>query len=256
MTFLNIIKNKIKKILNRNIRIYGSFENWKDALNQSKGYNDDVIFNITKKNFEKVLSGKALYERDSYLFHKKKYDNFLVSRLNNLSKRLNREIKVCDYGGSFGSLYFQHKDIFLDSFVEWNVVEQKKYVNYVNNRINIKNLNFFHNLEDLCLKKKFDLLLFSSVLHYLENPYQLIEYFLKKKISEIIIMRTPFFSNYEEIKIQKVPKYIYDSSYPIRILNLTKLTDIFKAYNYNLVYQQNISEKIDDYEYTNIHFIK
>ena len=256
MKYLNKFKNYIKKILHRKIEIYGNFHSWQEALAKSKGYDDNVIFEIKKKSFEKVISGKALYERDSHLFFKKKYNNFLVSRLNHLNKKLNRKIEVCDYGGSFGSVYFQHKDIFLKKFIEWNIIEQKKYVNYANDRININNLNFYSSLEDLFLEKKIDLVIFSSVLQYLENPYQILKFILKNKISEVIIMRTPFFSNYEEIKIQKVPKYIYESSYPIRILNLAKLKRIFNEFNYKLTYQKNIYETLDKFKYTNIHYTK
>lgn len=256
MKHLKKFKNFLNKILNRKIKVYGNFNNWQDALDKSKGYDDDEIFKIKKKSFEKVISGEALYERDSYLFFKKKHDKFLVTRLNNLKKTLNRKIKICDFGGSFGSLYFQHRDIFLKNFIEWNVYEQKKYVDYINNRIRIDNLNFFHNLKNLNSKKEFDLVLFSSVLHYLEDPYQILEIFLKKKIKEIIIMRTPFFLNYDEIKIQSVPQHIYNSSYPVRIINLTKVKNIFKEFKYELIHQENINEKIDIYDYTNLHFIK
>lgn len=256
MNFLKRIKQIINTILNRSNKIYGNFDTWNEALLKSKGYNDRKILDTVKLSLEKILSGEAKYERDSYLFYKKKYDNILISRLNEIYNNLQRKIIVCDYGGSLGSLYFQHKEIFKKSFVEWNILEQEHFVEFANQKIKIDNLNFFSNTDKLLNQKKLDLILFSSVLHYLEDPYSVLTKFLEREISNIFIIRTPFLKNTEEIKIQKVPSHIYNSSYPVRILNLEKIQKLFNQFNYNLEIQDKNDERIGEYEYSNLYYRK
>ena len=43
----------INKLFSRDIKLIGNFKSWKEALKNSKGYSDKLIFNKTKKSFEK-----------------------------------------------------------------------------------------------------------------------------------------------------------------------------------------------------------
>ena len=254
MSNLNKIKNLINSAFNRKIKFEGNYENWEQALKNSKGYNDNVIINKTINSFEKVLASKALYERDSFLFYKEKFDENLIKNLKKIFDKKGRKIYLCDYGGSLGSLYFQHKKLFQNDFIEWNVLEQKAYVDYANNRVNISNLNFFSSFENILNQKKLDVILFSSVLQYLRSPYEILSKIIDRKIPDIIITRTPFLQNAEKIMIQKVPKHIYKSSYPIRILNLSKIISLFEDSGYKLNYKNFDNENIDNFDYQSICF--
>ena len=204
---------------------------------------------------ERVLSKKAKFERDSYLFYSEKYDEILLSVLNKIKKKIKKKIKLCDFGGSLGSLYFQHKSLFSSNFIDWNIVEQKHFVKYAKNKIRIKNLYFYDNLNFL-LKKKINAVLFSSSLQYLEYPYQILDKIIKKKIPNIIIHRSPFTESNEIIKIQHVPKYIYDASYPIRILNINKICNKLKNAGYKINSKFKLKEEIDGYFYETFYFEK
>ena len=105
-------------------------------------------------------------------------------------------------------------------------------------------------------KKKINVVLFSSSLQYLENPYKILEKIISKKISNIIIHRSPFTRKHEVIKIQKVPKHIYDASYPIRIINIKKMCNKLKNAGYKINAQYMLKEKIDGYFYETFYFEK
>ena len=60
MSNLNKIKNLINSKFNRKIKFEGNYENWEQALKNSKGYNDNVIINKTINSFEKNTSIKSL----------------------------------------------------------------------------------------------------------------------------------------------------------------------------------------------------
>ena len=254
MHFSKKIKNLVNIILRRKIKLSGNYKTWEDALKLSKGYSDRKIFEKTKKSLESVLSEQAKFERDSFLFYKESYDETLLSILTKIKKKIKR-IHLCDFGGSLGSLYFQHRSIFKSILIDWNVVEQKHYVKYANNKIDIKNLYFYDNLNFLS-KKRINVALFSSSLQYLKYPYQILDKMIKKKISNIIIHRSPFMKNNEIIKIQYIPKHIYDASYPIRILNINKICKKLKKAGYKINSQYKLNEEIDGYFYQTFYFEK
>jgi len=227
----------INHILKRNIKIKGNFNNWSLAVQSSGTYNDKKIFDKTKNSFLKVIKGEVIYERDSVLFYHKKLNLPLISLMEKVrKKKKNRSLKVLDFGGSFGSTYFQNREYFSDSTkYVWDVIEQKKIVNFANKKkIKIKNLFFYESLPRYIKKNKPDVVLFSSVLHYLEFPFLLISLLKKKNIKCFIILKTPFFKNKSEIKIQVNPSYIYKASYPIRVFNEHSFKFFFRMSNYKV----------------------
>ena len=254
MHILNKIKKIINIILKRQIRLSGNYKSWEEALKFSKGYNDNIIFEKTAESLEKVLSKQAIFERDSFLFYKENYDETLLLIFKKIKRKI-KKINLCDFGGSLGSLYFQHRSLFKSDLIEWNIVEQKHFVKYANNNIKIKNLHFYDNF-NLLLKKKINVALLSSSLHYLKHPYQILDKMIKKKIPNIIIHRSPFTKNNETIKIQYVPKHIYDASYPLRILNIDKICNKFKNAGYEINTKYKLEEEIDGHFYETFYFKK
>ena len=157
--FFEKIKNILKIFLRRSISLSGTYKSWKHALKFSKGYNDRIILNKTIKSVEKVILKEAKFERDSFLFYKESFDETFLLILKKLKKKIKKKINLCDFGGSLGSLYFQHKSFLTSSNIEWNIIEQKHYVEYASKKIKIKNLYFYDNFNFL-LKKKINTILF------------------------------------------------------------------------------------------------
>ena len=227
---------KINFLLKRDIKIYGSFNNWNEAVLNSGSYKSKTIFLKTKSSFLKVLNGEASYERDSVTFHKEKLNRPLILLLEKIRKKnKNNFLKVMDFGGSFGSTYFQNKKVLHDcSKYQWDIVEQEKIVDFANASIQAKNLYFYKSLADYTKTNKPDAVLFSSVLHYLEFPFKTIEKLLYKKIKYFIILKTPFFKNKSEIKVQINPRHIYAANYPIKIFNEILFKSFFANYKYKI----------------------
>ena len=131
----------------------------------------------------KVISGQAAYERDSVLFYDEKINKPLITYLENLRKKANSKyLKVLDFGGSFGSTYFQNKkELSNYKKFKWDIIEQKKIVDYVSKKIKLNNLTFYNSLNRYLKKNNPDLVIFSSVLHYLEFPELILQKLIKKK---------------------------------------------------------------------------
>ena len=87
----------------------GFYNSWDDALKVSFGYESQLIFEKVKKSALKVRDGKALFERDSVLYYEKIYNWPLLAILFKIASERNNTLDLVDYGGSLGSVYFQHK---------------------------------------------------------------------------------------------------------------------------------------------------
>ena len=244
--FFEIINNIVLK-KNEPFKFFGPFGSWQNALKQSDGYNDERIVRKTLSSALKVKNKKYLFERDSVLFNKPSYNWKIILNLLKFSKK---NLNLIDFGGSFGSSYYQNKYFFQNyKYIRWNIVEQDKVVNFGKKYFKKQNLYFFEKIEDALKASNSKIVLFNNVLQYLENPYAIINSLKKYKGLTIIIDKIIFTKNNEDIVlIQKNPKRIYNSSYPIRIFSRSKfnryLIKNFKIYsseryNYHLIDFEN-----------------
>lgn len=199
----------------------GNYKYWEDAKRHSTGYDSDLILNKVKDALLKVKNNEAASERDSINFDKIFYSFPVLSALLWIANQNKGELNLIDFGGSLGSSYFQNKK-FLASLnkVNWNIVEQKHFVECGKQYFQDEHLQFFENIE-ACMKiHNTDTILLSSVLQYIEKPYQLLDYIFQQKFKYIIFDRTPFMINKKDrITIQKVHPKIYKATYPCWFFN-------------------------------------
>ncbi len=230
-----IILSTLRSIKRNKYGWKGDYKTWQEAQNDSTGYDTDKILQTVKNSLLKVKNGEAVYERDSVLFDETQYSWELLSALL-LSSFKKGKLSVLDFGGSLGSSYYQNKK-FLDKIqsVSWNVVEQKHFVDIGKKEFEDDRLKFFYDV-DACLKEENpNLLLLSSVLQYIEEPYTLLDDILKNDFEYILIDRTPFSKKDEKITLQIVPPSIYEASYPCRFFNETIFIEYFKNKNYRVL---------------------
>lgn len=216
---------------------HGDYKTWQAAKNASTGYEDLEIANLVKDSLLKVKNGEAAYERDSVLFDKIEYSWPLLAGLMYVSANSQGKLSVVDFGGSLGSSYYQNKR-FLDRLesVSWNIIEQENFIKIGKDLFEDKHLKFFKDIESCTVESKPNLLLLSSVLQYIEQPYELMQSLLKYPFDFIIIDRTPFsLSQQDEIKVQIVPPTIYKASYPCWFLSESKLHELLSNGGYSLV---------------------
>jgi putative methyltransferase (TIGR04325 family) len=208
---------------------HGNYSSWSEAMQKSDGYDSSSILEKVKESSLKVKTGSAVYERDSLLFDHIEYSFPLLSGILHIADQYNNKLNVLDFGGSLGSSYFQNK-YFLDylSEVNWCIVEQPGFVKTGKELFEDKRLHFFNSVDECLQAYPIQAVLLSSVLQYLEKPYDFLEVILSKKPEYIIVDRTPFVNTGERITVQKVNPRIYKGRYPCWFFNEEKFTSFFK----------------------------
>ena len=234
--FFNFLKNNIYRIFFAEITwSKKEYKNWEEALKASKGYNDDVIIGKVYEAALQVVNGKASFERDGAIFKNKEYCYEILSSflyyINNQKK-----IKVADIGGSLGSMYFQYKEI-LEEKTEtlcWEIFEQENFVKKGNQSFRDKNL-IFSELKNIKNNDNYDIAIFGSVLNYLKDYTKTFKEFCK--ISNCVIVDRTSFDVEKKIRIQKIKKFPYASSYPHIIFPKKELLTILNENNFKIIFE-------------------
>ncbi|MCK4816593.1 methyltransferase, TIGR04325 family, partial [bacterium] len=139
------------------------------------------------------------------------------------------ELNVIDFGGSLGSTYFQNRE-FLQALarIRWNIVEQSHFVKTGRKYFEDQRLKFYHDIESVLKETSPKTILFSSVIQYLENPYELLRKIKSHGFEYIIFDRTPFVQNGNDmLTVQIVPEEIYAASYPCWFFGKSKFYSFF-----------------------------
>lgn len=207
------------------IRFIGNFATLQQARGNSTGYDADLILEKVSNSLLKVKSGVAVYERDSVLFDKIEHPFPLLTGLFMAATENGGDLTVLDFGGSLGSSYFQCRGVLaILPKLTWCIVEQEKFVQRGRELFESDQLRFFYTLEECCQQRAPNVVLFASVLQYLDDPHSIVESAIGSGAQYIIIDRTPFSDLSEDrLCVQHVPAEIYKASYPCRILSSSKL---------------------------------
>ncbi len=186
---------------------------WGAAQAQSSGYDANEILIKVKKGTEAVLRGDAAFERDGVSFDTPEYRWPVLAGLLEVAAR-EGELKVLDFGGSLGSVYWQHRKFFTDMKVSWGVVEQPEFIN-AGKGLDQSSVDFFPSVTDYLKSESPNVVLLSSVLQYLPNPEQTLRELLATPAKTVILDRTPMSAALSNIPcVQVVPQHIYAGSYP------------------------------------------
>ena len=238
---IKIIQKIIDKIRGKRDRciFVGNFKTFEEASSKCKGYSAQNILDKTLDAVLKVKNGEAVFERDSAIFDTVQYSFQMLSALFKAGIENNNQLNVLDFGGSLGSHYFQNKDFLKPIKINnWTVVEQPHYVKVGNEQIADGILNFKNSIDEV---QDADILILSSVLQYLPNPYEFAEKFANTGIKYILIDRTPFALKEEKLTIQIVPKCLYKAEYPAWFLDENKIKEIFSK-KYEIMYEYELPE--------------
>lgn len=168
-----------------------------------------------------VRNGVAAFERDSVLFDEIEYSWPVTAALMHVAARSGGRLHVLDFGGALGSSYFQNRK-FLGGLndVRWCVVEQEHYVEAGRNHLQDARLTFCRSIGEATETLKPNVVLLSSVLQYLKEPYAVLRELLDLKSESVLVDRTPFYDGAKDCAlVQNVPKEIYRASYPMWVMN-------------------------------------
>ena len=230
---MKFLKSLIKNIIPSTISYSGPFKNWK-SLNNSNSYDKSNLQEYLFKQAKQVWENKEVYERDGHIF-KTIHRSWHVSlSILEISKSLNKSnIKVCDFGGGYGTSYIENKFLINKFSIEfdWNIIELKELVQNAKQIVPENKIKFFDDIDKHLYEA--DILLFGSSLQYLENPYSTLDKCINKiKPKYIIFDRTGFSSNKnDEIFLQNV-NLRYKASYPAWIFSENKFLEHLNKMEY------------------------
>lgn len=233
----DLVRGPVKSYLKENDFFYGNFSTWEEANAVAKGYDLDVVINKVKNATLKVKNGEIPYSRDSVEFSRIEYSWPLLSGLLWVAARNKNNLNVLDFGGSFGTTFFQNRKFFnaVDG-LKWNIVEQDKYIPVGKQYFEDSTLRFYGSVEK-CLEQNMpDVLVLSGVLHYIQDVYAFLNYLLKFKINVVIIDCTLVADSPDDIiKIQKVPAEYFGGEFICRFLSIKKIMKVMIDNNYKLL---------------------
>jgi putative methyltransferase (TIGR04325 family) len=215
---------------------FGDYKTWEEAENVSTGYDAIEIIQKVRESTLKVKNGRAIYERDSFIFDEIQYSWPILAGLMFANAIHRGALKVLDFGGSLDTTYFQNKK-FLDNLqdVSWNIVEQKHFVDIGKTNFEDKKLKFYYDIESCTKQESPNVLLLSNVLQYIEKPYELLDKLLKNNFETILIDKTSFSKTKQKIKLQVVHPKIYKASYPCWFFDELEFNDYFSKNSYKII---------------------
>jgi putative methyltransferase (TIGR04325 family) len=227
---LNRIIRFAKNLFKKEFNWFTIYPNWDRAKEDSVGYDAQNILEKCTSALIKVRDGDAAYERDSIIFQKIEYNFGLVTGLLKAALENDGHLCVLDFGGSLGTTYFQHKNLFRElKSLKWCIVEQAHFVKSGKDNFENDELKFYLNIDECLKENKPNVLLLGGVIQYLSHPQEFIESVLIYKFPYIILDRTSFVAQCDDLVcLQNVPEFIYKASYPCHFFNKEKFLSLFE----------------------------
>lgn len=233
--FLQKLKSKVVNLFRPKTRpaieMSGDYKSFSEAEKFCEGYDGKAIIEKVSGSTMAVLEGKAAYERDGFLFYEKAVNYNLMMYLYQCYIE-DGFLDVCDWGGALGSTYLQHRELLESLNCRWSIVEQKHYVKFAKEHVHVDGLHFYESVSDMT--EKYNLVIFSSVLQYLEHAAEIVADVIKTKPNYVVIERTPV-SVCHHIWIQTVHEPIYEASYAACVYTEDELREMFEGSGYELI---------------------
>ena len=209
----------------------GDYSSWQEVMNISTGYNADEIFNRVDKGLTEVINGRAAFERDSVAFKELIYSEDLLKLFKTISNEHHNHLRLIDFGGALGSIYYQYRKLLSGVVINWSVVEQGEFVRIGIQKYSNQEINFFYTIDEALNSGKQDVLFMSSVLAYLPDPESFLKQMIEYKIKYIVLYRTAFVQREKPLlTLQQVPPEFYNASYPAWFFNEKKIKSILEQY--------------------------
>lgn len=235
----------LRRLSGRSTRYVGNFRSWKEALVHSDGYDSITVLDRVTRATRRVLDGSASFERDSVCFDRPDYRWPLLASLLWVAAQNGGSLDVIDFGGSLASSYLQNRQ-FLAGLKDlcWSVVEQPAFVERGEELFPCGPPYFRLRVEDCVHFGAPQVLLLSSVLQYLPQPYDVLRSLLLHQFPYVIVDRTPVLieSCSDRLTVQIVPPSIYPVKYPCWFLSLDRLMSQFLP-EYRIVAELSCEEK-------------
>lgn len=205
------------------ITFTGDYATWEEASALCEGYASDAIIQRVRAAALRVKDGQAACERDGATFDKADHPWPVLAAIFRAAQRCKRGIRLLDFGGSLGSLYFQTRE-FLghETISEWCVVEQPNFVAAGQREFADEILSFHTDGKSCAQNGEVDVLLLSGVIQYIPKAHQLLDEMVSWRPRHIVVDRTPVWPGRDmpdKIALQTVSAVIYPARYPVWFFN-------------------------------------
>lgn len=213
-------------VLGRTVTFRGPFASWQAALNASSGYDDASILEASARAARAVVRGDADYDRDGVTFRGCRIEPGVVACLLAAAARSGQRLRVLDFGGGLGSTYRQCLPMLQSAHVTWHIVEQPGFVDRGRAEFETEALRFFHRIDEATAQSRPHLVLASSVLAYMESPYQTLADLMQVSAPFLVVDRTAVVDRADDIlSVQHVSKGLYGekAAYPAWCLSRARL---------------------------------
>lgn len=226
-----VLGRAYRRLLRSRIYFQGPYLSWAEARRQSTGYDTDEILGRVRAAIVKARAASDLHERDSVLLDKPPYSFPVLAGLLLTAIGQRGNLNVLDFGGSLGSTYHLYRPLLSDlASIRWNVVEQPSFVACGRSEFESTELRFYYTIEECLQHEQPRVVLLSSTLQYLEDPYSVLAKILACNFEYVILDRVSFTPGEQDLlTVQVVPKTIYSASYPAWIFSRARLLGTFDA---------------------------
>lgn len=212
----------------------GNYPSWQQALAGCNGYDDDRIITKIFESSRKVAQGENVSERDSVIFDRPQYAYSVFAWLLRIATQ-HTQLNILDFGGALGSTYRDFCHFLGEAAPQlnftWHIVEQPKLVTLGRTHFQTDRLHFHTTLDECWAQNTIQVVLLSSVLQYLENPYGFLDQLISYPTPWLIFDRTAFIGKAKDrLTIQTVRPPIYAAKYPAWFLSQAKFESYFNPY--------------------------
>lgn len=207
---------------------------WAAAKAASSGYDDVTIFErVAASTRAHEDRPEHVSERDGVALADQQLPfPLLACLLRAAAAKGDSTLSVIDFGGSLGSTYRQCAP-FLSCLkpITWSVIEQPHFVAGGRQSFQTGNLRFFESMSEAAALAPPDVILFSSVLQYLDHPSAVIAEALTIAPRMIIVDRTPVSAlPDEQFTVQYVPADIFKARLAFRIFGDGQIDAMLSGY--------------------------
>jgi putative methyltransferase (TIGR04325 family) len=221
------------------LSLRGPFKSFSAAEKASElGYNSPIILEKVSAAVVDLLNGKGAYERDGTLFQSAPSS---LPVLEILSELLSADTgPIVDFGGGLGGTYLNHRCLF-NALHPYIVIEQQSFVAQGKRIAAQYSLPIEYEVSLRALHHQPLLIIFSSVLQYIQDPVGLLEQASALNPKYILIDRTSLSDNGSKSWwIQDESRY-YGSkvSYPISLIPELDLLTALSNYAVRRTWQNN-----------------
>lgn len=231
----------------KGVRFEGNYRTWQEACRDARGYDEPTILEKARAAALKVHRGEAAYERDTVVFDRIEHSYPALAGLLYAASREGK-LSVLDFGGALGSSYREHKQ-FLAHIrgLRWSIVEQAHFTAAGRADFETDVLHFYADIDECLRFEAPNVLLLSSVLQYLSDPFTFVADVSRHRIPFVIVDRTPVLPGVEtRLTVQTVPPEIYDASYPAWIFGDRALENaLTRCYDVVAQFEAHAGTRID-----------